>query len=179
MDFETSCWSASSPLTNGGQTFSNYENSVQRRPKIDYFDSTSITPIDTIVSHISSNGYYGLVPNYSNYSAESCSTTNVTSITDTRSSDNNQSILNDIDFDVTEELHHQGRSRFEIRKRSVQSNADEFTDEDPKRRRIQLSVIDYAEGIYINIQIHTHTHTQSWQCIFLCTFSSYTHTANN
>lgn len=142
MDFETSCWSTG-PLTNGVQTIYNCDNSVQRRPKIDYFDSSTITPI---VSHISSNGYYGY-----------CPTTNVPSSADTRSPIN-QKDTTDIDINVSdsiipmeltnsEQSQYQGRSMFYSRKRAVQSVADEFAEQDAKRqRRSHLSVIDYVEG---------------------------------
>lgn len=142
MDFETSCWSTG-PLTNGGgQTFYNYDNPVQRRPKIDYFDSATIQPI---VSHISSNGYYGY-----------CPTPNVphnepTTIDNQRTMDTNEfgkSNAMPMDSSISEQTPYQGRSIYENRKRAVQSVSDEFTEQDAKRRRSHLSVIDYDEGLY-------------------------------
>lgn len=146
MDFETSCWSTG-PLTNGGgQSCYNYDNPVQRRSKVDYFDSASITPI---VSHISSNGYYGY-----------CPTPIVPAFTEHRSNDDQTNATN---FNVAnsamtmesmnseqmqpQQQQHQGRSTFENRKRSIQYVADEFAAErDVKRRRSHLS-IDYVEGL--------------------------------
>lgn len=150
MDFETSCWSAGS-LANTAPTF---YNPVQRRPKIDYFDSASITPI---VSHISSNGYYGYIP-----------TTHVPStLVDLHSTNSpqkeqqqqqhqlngNSMCYNDMvtmEMPNSEQSKHQGRSMIENRKRAVQSIADDFAAEhDVKRRRSHLSVIDYVEGLYL------------------------------
>lgn len=146
MDFETSCWSAGS-LTNTAPTF---YNPVQRRPKIDYFDSASITPI---VSHISSNGYYGYIP-----------TTHVPStlveLHSTNSPQKEQHYLNEnsmccddmvtMEMPNSEQSKHQGRSMIENRKRAVQSIADDFgAEHDVKRRRSHLSVIDYVEGLYL------------------------------
>lgn len=136
MDFETSCWG-----TNGGQTLFNYDNPVQRRSKIDYFDSASITPI---VSHISSNGYYGYCP------------INVPSRIDMDVS-NGAKIASDIDFgaadmqsmdssnseQINHHQHHQGRPMFENRKRHA--IAVELVENDAKRRRSHLPV----EGLYI------------------------------
>lgn len=147
MDLETSCWGTGA-LSNGGQTFYNIDNPVQRRSKIDYFDSATITPI---VSHISSNGYYGYV----------CPTINVpTSCIEMRSSNGAGPLTaTDIDFGMTdtnmpmestnsEQIHHhQGRAMFENRKRAVHCIADEFAEQDAKRRRSHLSVIDYVEGL--------------------------------
>lgn len=55
MVFETSCWATGGYMSQGD------DNSVQRRSKIDYFDTNCVrsTPI---ISHISSNGYYGYCP---------------------------------------------------------------------------------------------------------------------
>lgn len=147
MDFETSCWSAGS-LTNTAPPFCNYDNPVQRRPKVDYFDTTSITPI---VSHISSNGYYGY-----------CPTTHVPStIVDVHSANGPQKITNDMNmcdspmelptFSLpnSDQMKHQGRSALENRKRAVQCITDEFgIEHDAKRRRSHLSFIDYVEGSY-------------------------------
>lgn len=143
MDFETSCWTTGT-LSNGAPTFYNYDNPVQRRPKIDFFDSTSITPI---VSHISSNGYYGY-----------CPTTNLPSLNGLCNA-TSQKEATDIDFAMSdmimpmesansEQSKHQGRSMFENRKRAVQSIADDFVEQGAKRRRNHMSVIDYVEGLY-------------------------------
>lgn len=153
MDFEVSCWSTG-PLTNAGQTFYNCDNPVQRRPKIDYFDSSTIAPI---VSHISSNGYYGY-----------CPTTNVqTSFAEQRSTakDVSNAIVPMESID-TEQFQHQGRSTFENRKRAIHCIADDFAEQDAKRRRSHLSVIDYVEGKkkkkcvhkYISIKLHANNH---------------------
>lgn len=142
MDFETSCWGTGA-LANGGQTFFNCDNPVQRRPKIDYFDSASVTPI---VSHISSNGYYGY-----------CPTINIPAAC--ISSNGPKNATTDIDFSVPDIMpmdltnsgqtqQHQGRSVFGNRKRAVQCFTDECAEQDAKRRRrSHLSVIDYVEGL--------------------------------
>lgn len=143
MDFETSCWTTGT-LSNGAPTVYTYDNPVQRHQKIDFFDTTSITPI---VSHISSNGYYGY-----------CPTTNLPSL-DEMCTANGQKDATNIDFAMTEMIvpmestnseqsKHQGRSIFENRKRAVQSTADDFVEQGAKRRRNHLSVIDYVEGLY-------------------------------
>lgn len=135
MDFETSCWSGGS-LPNAGQTVYNFDNPVQRRQKVDYFDSTTFTPI---VSHISSNGYYGYCPTISNASSVGSSVEQKA----------------DIDCDMNDMAHqtvqstHEGRKIFENRKRAVEF--DEFTQQDTKRRRSQLPACDYAEGLYTDI----------------------------
>ncbi|XP_031625245.1 uncharacterized protein LOC116341947 [Contarinia nasturtii] len=149
MDFETSCWSDAGPLINGGgQTFYNYDNPVQRRPKIDYFDSSSIQPI---VSHISSNGYYGY-----------CPTPNIPCLNERASDDNQKATADDIngsgrpnvmsmESTITEQTQHQGRSMFVNRKRAVQSvTNNECAEQDAKRRRSHLSVIDYDEDMQIS-----------------------------
>lgn len=41
------------------QMFITQDNPVQRRPKIDYFSNEAVQSMIPIVSHISSNGYYG------------------------------------------------------------------------------------------------------------------------
>lgn len=54
MVFDTSCW-ASGPtdFDTSQQLYINFDNPVQRRPKIDFFNASDVAPI---VSHISSNG---------------------------------------------------------------------------------------------------------------------------
>lgn len=169
MDFETSCWSAGSSLIDNSSAFYNVDNPVQRRPKIDYFDSNSITPI---VSHISSNGYYGYCPTMHHVPS---------TLADVHQSANSPSIsngtANDIDFSMSDmgipvkltqptvaaaaaateqqqqqqqqQSMHQGRAMFENRKRTVQCVDDFIAEQDIKRRRRNhLSVIDYVEGLY-------------------------------
>lgn len=144
MDFETSCWSAGT-LPNSVPTFCNFDNPVQRRPKVDYFNSTSITPI---VSHISSNGYYGYCP-----TRHVSSTAQV----DVHTANSSPKLLNDIvmcDIPMelplsldSDQMEHQGRSSLENRKRAVQCFTDDFgIEHDAKRRRSHLSDIEYVEG---------------------------------
>lgn len=52
-------WATDFPIGDHQQMFITQDNPVQRRPKIDYFSSEAVQNMIPIVSHISSNGYYG------------------------------------------------------------------------------------------------------------------------
>lgn len=73
MVFDSSCWATDTGNGIGGVRadqlmYTNGENSVYRRPKIDFFNTNSLNmnPVvcgenrtNNVVSHLSSNGYYG------------------------------------------------------------------------------------------------------------------------
>lgn len=59
MVFEASCW-VTGPL-GANNVFNNATNPIQRRTKIDYFDPNTVNAT-SVISHISSNGYYGYCP---------------------------------------------------------------------------------------------------------------------
>lgn len=153
MDFETSCWTTGL-LTNGGQSCYNYDNPVQRRPKIDYFDIKTSASITPIVSHISSNGYYGYIPTPNIPDTQRYNDTNNAIDVDVTDSAMamESSVNSELQLQLQQQQHqlqqYQGRAPFENRKRSVQCVADEFAERDAKRRRSHLSVIDYVEGLY-------------------------------
>lgn len=52
-------WATELSIGNHQQMFITQDNPVQRRPKIDYFSNEAVQNMIPIVSHISSNGYYG------------------------------------------------------------------------------------------------------------------------
>lgn len=52
-------WATDFSATDHQQMFFTHDNPVQRRPKIDYFSNGSVQSMFPMVSHISSNGYYG------------------------------------------------------------------------------------------------------------------------
>lgn len=52
-------WATDFSIGNHQQMFIAQDNPVQRRPKIDYFNNETVQNMIPIVSHISSNGYYG------------------------------------------------------------------------------------------------------------------------
>lgn len=59
MVFETSCWVSSTCGFNNN--YNNCTNPIERRTQIDIFD-TSMVNATSVISHISSNGYYGYCP---------------------------------------------------------------------------------------------------------------------
>lgn len=52
-------WATDFSIGDHQRMFITQENPVQRRPKIDYFSNEAVQNMIPIVSHISSNGYYG------------------------------------------------------------------------------------------------------------------------
>lgn len=150
MDFETSCWSTGNSLNNGAPEF--YNNPVQRRPKIDYFDSSTITPM---VSHISSNGYYGYCPTMRPHVADVHQVNSPPNATGTAT--DNDCMMSDMGMPERPEIEpqhpiHQQRSTIENRKRSVQFDDESVPDQDFKRKRQNHeSMIDYTEGLLHHI----------------------------
>lgn len=156
MDFETSCWSAGTSLINGTSEFYNVDNPVQRRPRVDYFDSTTIMPI---VSHISSNGYYGYCPAMHHNQMHQVNSPAVSSAT------SHGINISESDMDVPvestatefEPQQHQPQPTYQgHRKRSVQCIDEFIPDQDIKRKRQNhLSMIDCVEGLLLSISVYS------------------------
>lgn len=138
MVFETSCWATA--INDRQMMIDN--NSVQRHQKIDYFDPNSVKAATPIISHISSNGYYGYCP-----------------IPYKNANDTNDFAMHDAIVDVPDDsmMHaeptesgHQGQT-IDRRKRTNQCNDDQYSAFETKKSRIGCS--DCIEGLYFCIII--------------------------
>lgn len=155
MVFETSCWVTGSISLNNNYSNS-CNNSVQRRSKLDFFD-TNMVNASPIVSCISSNGYYGYCPTNTTINNSVQQNSNEPSGGDTAMA---------IDPISSSEMHtqdqqHQGHiSLNRNRKRNVhQSTNDEEQLYDAKRYRNDKH-FDYTDGLFNYISIN------SFACIF-------------
>lgn len=131
MVFETSCWS--------GDGFNQNENSVQRRPKLDYFnvDAVKQTPI---ISHISSNGYYGYCPTtYTNNIVDTSMNGNSTTATATATA---TSMGNSGDFPMNDTITPMDTMRNDIQTTHIQQQHQGQSIDKRKRTNDQCNMIE-------------------------------------
>lgn len=149
MVFETSCWVSGS--INLNNSYNNCNNPIQRRSKIDFFD-TNMVNATPIVSCISSNGYYGYCPTNATINSNMQQNNDEASGGDTAMA---------IDPISSSELHtrdqqHQGHLNFnQNRKRNVhQSTNDEDQLYHAKRCRNDKN-FDCADGLFNYISLNS------------------------
>lgn len=148
MVFEASCW-VSGPL-GASNTFPNATNPIQRRTKIDFFDPNTVNAT-SVISHISSNGYYGYCPTPVPATIQSTAAivhTNTANCTDT-----------DMDADAImcdsaggAQQMNQGQcmvAAVENRKRQC-NNDMAFDSNVVKRRRADRNINLACDGMYLN-----------------------------
>lgn len=159
MVFETSCWVSSSTGLNNG--YNNCTNPIQRRTKINFFDTSTVNATSTI-SHISSNGYYGYCPttmhvNNNQIQAANMHTNHADDIDTDMSIDDNKIVSNEVHQSI------QGQCPT-IEKRKRLFDNDMTIDRDAKRCRNERKT-DACDGMSIESIRYKFTNRQAQMCV--------------
>lgn len=150
-------WATDFSIGDHQQMFITQENPVQRRPKIDYFNNETVQNMIPIVSHISSNGYYGYCATPSTTAPSHLAGNNIN-----RTSIEDDNVQMDIQMDIqmvlqspNDTIQHKLTGPVERRKRCQKFMCNDQEVIAMKRCRNQMFDAEIGEGLSLHYLCYT------------------------